>query len=205
MKYNLLFVLLLLSTPAAFAENKAYLKDGKIKLETEDKVRSIDYSATGKHDHYNLKNWEVEEKVVDAVAEAVQVYTEKKESGYRRRFVLIDRSNPHRTIIIDNAADQYGGLQFTPAEDFVYYVGLPGTGVSGATGVYGLNLLTQENFMISQGDNLGVETCPDRKSYVVVRVSGKETSYVIYNIYGKKIKDLENISSPEALTKNVCY
>ena len=41
MKYILLFALLLLSTPAAFAENKAYLKDGKIKLETEDKVASF--------------------------------------------------------------------------------------------------------------------------------------------------------------------
>ena len=82
-------------------ENAVYIKDGKIVIESERIVKSLDYSEEEeKYSDYNLKKWNVKEKL-DPVKEALKVFKGKSRPIYKKKIWIIDKSNGEERMIVE--------------------------------------------------------------------------------------------------------
>lgn len=198
MKHILLTILFQLFTTIVSAENDGFLYNRQMIVQTQMGTNA----ANDSDDPYGLnrlKKWEVR-KEGDPVAAAIKTYKNKKHSANQQNVWIVDKSNPTRTILLEYGAGASDKVLFTPAEDFAFYVGTVGTGTSA---IFGLNLATKDQFKLGAGTDFFLQTCPDRQNYVVVQ--GTDNNYTVYNSFGKKVKDLNEVANLNNLNQLVCY
>ena len=184
MKYIFTFIVLLSVTCFA-QENKAYVKDGKIVVETAEGARSIDYSGSSGQRYRSLENWQIKEET-DTVNNALSVFKKKSEPLYKKKVWIFDRNGRQKILIEYTTDDDDTGLIFSPDEDFVFWVG---RSWFGRPTVFGRKLAANKNFIVSGGNNFNLITCNNKQTYVVVKKPIKDgIYYYIHDINGKKKK-----------------
>ena len=186
-------------------ENTVYLKDGKITIESDAGIKTIDYSQKPGTQVHKLNKWEVKTVRHDPVDEALKVYKNKSGSVYQKEIVLINKEDETQTIIVEyNVEGGNDKILFSPDENFMFYAGLlPG----GTNIIYGMNLSTNEEFTLDSGVDFDIFTCPNNNSsYIIVHQSDtEETIYQVYNFNREKLNVLTDSLTLDNMESYICY
>lgn len=186
-------------------DNSAYLKDGKIVVETKQGLKkTLDYEEKSRYSSYNLKKWGIKEKL-DPVAEALKIFKKKDEAFYNKKIYIFEKSSGKEQMLIEYIVDKNNDkVIFSPNEDFMFYIGLTDTGESI---VYGVNLFSEQKFEVDSGNNLAMANCWSNKSYIIIKdnVSEDDIIYYIYNLKGKRLGVLSKSMIVGDLDDYICY
>ena len=193
MKYILAFIISLVSITCFSQQNKAYVKDGRIVVETAQGVKSIDYSQSPGQRYSRLQKWTVEEEV-DKVGNALSVFRKRSEPLYKRKIWIFDKNGKQKIFIEYTSGDDDTGIIFSPDEDFVFWLG---RSWFGRPVVYGRKLSKGRNFAVANATNFELITCDNQQTYVVIKKAMKDaTYYYIHDLNGRKKKSCSN--------RNIC-
>ena len=91
---------------------------------------------------------------------------------------------------------------FSADENFLLFFDATPEGESVITG---MNLLSQERFVLGQGKDFNFFSCPDRRQYVIVQSPGGQKEYYVYDLQKNRSVPLDSSASPEDLNKRICY
>ena len=196
------FALICLIPGPVAAENKAYVKDGKIVVETPTGVNELDYSPRGATTNRYTQKWSTREENNPA-QDALKVFQDKSKPYYHKRVWFVDDGSGIDKFYVDVITDsQYVNPFFLPYDNYAYYLGYSPSGVKG---VYGVNLSQSDTFFVDQASKFEMVTCPDNKSYVVVHQDGALQGVLIYDYLGKKIDTTFDAGSTlEEIQKALC-
>jgi len=197
MRYLLIFFFLSISCVGIAGENRVFLRDGSIVIDTEDGKKLLDYSRLNKYSDYGLNNWSVKEEA-DLVEEAIRVYKRKGRPRYRKKVSIINRLNGDENIIVKYTPRKRNDrVIFSPDENFMYYIALSNRGDDV---VYGLNLLTKKKFVVDSADDFVIVNCDGECSYIV---TNKNTDmHYVYTLegamtdafrYGGNLRDVSDV------------
>ncbi|MFC1704615.1 hypothetical protein ACFL1E_07550 [Candidatus Omnitrophota bacterium] len=152
---------------------------------------------------YNLEKWDVKTDS-GSVEKALEVFKRKGQPRYSQKLWLVDKSDATKTIYVQYATGSaQGKVLFSPNEDFVFYSGLSPAGTSV---VYGMNLITSDEFIVDSGVDFNMFTCPNTNtSYVIVEQNGAaEVSYQVYNLNREKVVVLTEGVNLDNLGQYIC-
>jgi len=199
-----LLLLLMIPVVGRAEPNRAFLKNGQIRVQTNAEIRDLDYSQDKKYTpSFDLERWAVLEKS-DPVQEALKVYEKKSRPLFTRRFWIIDKNDQTRKVVVEYTShDRQQQIIFSPDEKYVYYVKDPLDGPGLLTGV---NLLTGKPFVITPAHSFFLSTCPDQKSYVVVKgvSSADGNRYMVYTQDGKLTNTVVYQGAPGTISQAIC-
>ena len=153
---------------------------------------------------YDLNKWQVKTES-GAVEDALAVFKRKGQPRYKQKVWIIDKNDNTKTYLVEystNDASQKKIL-FSPNEDFMFYLGLS---PAGASVIYGMNLSTQEEFIVDSGVDFSIFSCPNNTtSYVVIEQNGaQQARYHIYNFNRQKIDVLQEGVSLDNMASYIC-
>ncbi|MFC1594452.1 hypothetical protein ACFL38_03905 [Candidatus Omnitrophota bacterium] len=153
---------------------------------------------------HNLQKWDVKTQA-DSVDAALAVFERKSQPRYNKQLWLVDKNDSTKTILVQyTTGRETDRILFSPNEDFLYYVGLSPAGIST---VYGMNLVTSEEFMLDNGVDVDFFTCPNNQTqYIIVQKQGEQqAAYHIYNQSREKINVLSEGVNMDNLAHHICY
>lgn len=184
--YILAILLLTLALSLEAQENKAYLKDGKIVVETKEGVRTVDYSTKNDYSNTTSKKWNISENV-SPVDEALSVYKNKSEPVYKHKIHFYSESDRDVKHFIEYLSDDdSSSYLLSPQGNHLYYLGLNSTG---GKYIYGHNLKENKKFPVSSGSNAHIIACDDDTSFVLVE-QAKNERYDVFDVEGNKINTI---------------
>jgi len=187
MKFRLLsltFLFLLCSFSAFAVDNKAYVQDGKIMIETSDGVNELDYSHRGKYSKRYSSKWRTREEV-KPVLDSLKAYQDKSKTYFNKRVWFIDSGNGVEDFYVEFTTDDqnYHPL-ILPNEHYAYYLGYSETGVKS---LFGADLWGGKTFFVDQASQFKTVTCSQDKSFIVVQQDHDEVKqFIVYDQTGKK-------------------
>jgi len=208
---NLFLIILILTfiCPYTFAqETRAFLKDGRVVIETPQGAKAVDFSLERGQRVYQLKNWKVKEEV-NLAEEALKVYERK--SGdvnlYNKEVWIYSSEDEANNVYVDFVTNKYNqDLIFSPDESYVYYMEYS---PSGTQSVYGVNLSNEENFFVGVGNSFYTQTCGNddtSTNYVVITNNDQgQEQYSVYNLDGSQVPSIGTINSIDDLSEVICY
>jgi hypothetical protein len=202
-----IFILLAIfcCSPCLAGQTTAYIKDEKIIIEDSKGRKKISaYSKDKNRSIYNLKRWciQTEDSPLD---EAIKVFKNKAQPKYKRTILLINKKDNTQSVLIEYIPNQREDkVVFSPDENFMYFLDAssPETNI-----IYGINLTTNERFVVSSGVDFDILTCPSNKnSYIVVKKdAANQMLYYVYNLDRQQEKILTGAVSLEDIAKYICY
>ncbi|MBN2483994.1 MAG: hypothetical protein JXD21_07340 [Candidatus Omnitrophica bacterium] len=207
MKFALLLLLLFLFGQPAGAQNKAYLKDGKIVVETPEGARQLDYSADKDETRYEVtspagKSWSVQSDT-KKVDEALGVYMEKGTPLYEKNVIITDEADGTQTIHVDYITkNENETMLFSPDGNYAYYLT---TAEDGKNSIYGINLLTNKTFFISTASDYRLITCTNDRTYLALRAGINSTLFMIYDLSGTKMGSVESTDGFSGIQNDFCF
>ena len=182
MRYVLVLFILLAGTTCLAQQNKAYVKNGKIIVETPEGVKSIDYSQPSGQRYNQLQKWTVKEEI-NNVNGALSIFKKRSEPIYKKKVWIFDKNGKQKILIEYTSDDGDGGVVFSPNEDFVFWVG---RSWFGRPAVYGRNLSRRGNFTVANANNFNLVTCDNQQTYVMIKKEMKDlTYYYLYDLNGR--------------------
>ena len=151
MRIFLAGILIMFFVATSFAqENKVYLEDGKIVIQTPEEKKVLDYSAEEKYSAIKSKKWNVK-KESGLLAEALSVYKEKQAPVYSQKVWISEKKDGEQSILIEyNSLQENSRIIFSPDDNYMYYIGLSD---SGESTIYGIKLADQEEFVFNASDD----------------------------------------------------
>jgi len=172
---------------------------------SQDKIGSANSdSSLNKGENKQTKKWKVYQE--DAfVNNALQVFKSKSAGRYDKKVWIADNQDGSKRVLLKYAtSDSRETVVFSPDEDFAFYVG---SSISGGTEVYGINLLSGSEFTVGSGDDFNIVTCPEGKSYVVIKGNSDKPDYSIYTVKDQEADAIntEYTGSIDDIKKYVCY
>ncbi|MFA5261072.1 MAG: hypothetical protein WC450_07590 [Candidatus Omnitrophota bacterium] len=183
-------------------QNTVILKDGQIIVDSSEGIKGLDYSASDRYSDITLKKWKIKSGA-ETVNEALKVFKKRSPAAVTRKIWLVDRKDDSRQILVKYT---YGGgkdkVLFSGDENFLLFFDLTPNGASVITG---MNLLSQERFVLGHGQDFNVFSCPDTRQYVVVQSSSGQKEYYVYDLLNMRPVPLDSHVSTEDLSKFVCY
>lgn len=201
-KYSAVLIFLLVFAINAFAQdNKAYLKDGKIVVETNEGVKAIDYNHEIQSVQKISEKWTVKEEI-NPVEEGLAVFKNKSTPVYLKRIVLLDKEHGDDFIFEFYTDDKSHQTTYSPNKDYLYFLG---TSSDGITSVYGHNIYTKKQFLIPDSRDFQLLNCENQTSFIVVEKDEKEGDYFIYDLGGKELNHYSNLNAYDKLKNSVCH
>ena len=189
LKYCFWMLSILLLTSASYIEaeeNKAYLKDGKIVVETKDGVRTVDYSSEKEYPQASSKEWNIKEKI-SPVDEALAVYKNKFEPLYNHKIHFYGQSDGDVEYFIEYLSDyEDSRYLLSPHGNYLYYLG---RNSDGEKYVSGHNLKENTQFSVGSGNDFYLVACNEDTSFVIVQ-QGQADLYDVFDAQGKKISTI---------------
>lgn len=162
-------------------------------------VRNDNLTESARPKVYNLNRWKVEENT-DPVNRALGVYKKRSESKYNKRVWITDKNNGQKRMIVQyTPRDVDDKIVFSSDENYMYYLGVTPAGTSI---VYGINLLSNQEFSVASGQNFNVLNCPDKTTYIVVE-DGQTKAYQVFSMTGERMQTLTN-TQPIDIEKSLC-
>ena len=152
----------------------------------------------------NLKKWRVSDKP-DSVSEALSVFKKKGQALHTEKFWIINKKDGSQKIVVEYSTfDKQSPMIFSPDEDYVYYKTVSDFG---ETMIFGINLDTNNKFLVGDSNDFYITTCPDNESYISLLNDeiGQERSYVIYKLDGTWVNILNEDISFHNLEEYICY
>jgi len=193
-----------LKTGTALAmENRAYLKDNRIIVETPEGDKAVDFTMDRGHRVYRLKNYTVKEEV-NVVDEALKVFERKSPPVYSKKVWIYDQVEDRSQAYVEFMTNEFNeDIVFSPGEEFVYYLEYT---PEGEHRLYGIKIGTEEKFFINTAEDFFIETCEDKDtSYVIVAEDGQVDSYHVFDLEGSKVQFIEKLDNIEDLKNVICY
>ncbi len=206
MKLTLFVLCLFLLPQPANAENKAYLKDGKIVVETPDGARQLDYSADKDEKRYEVitssgKNWSVESQT-KKVDEALEVYMEKDTPLYEKNVIITEDADGSQKIHVDYITkNEDETLIFSPDGNYAYYLA---AAEDGKNKIYGINLNNNKTFFISTASDYQLITCTNDRTYLAVNSGADSNVFMIYDLSGTRMGSVESTGGFSGIENNFC-
>jgi len=205
MKVFLTFILCLTFASFVFAEQDAACPVGaKISAEQSKTQQAVNIPQA-KYSSYDLDKWDVKTES-SSVEEALDVFRRKAEPRYKQKIWIVDKNNSEKTIFVEYTTNDEAqqGILFSSGEDFVFYTGLS---PAGASVVYGMNLVSNEEFIVDSGVDFSVFTCPNNNSnYVIIQQDAQgKINYSVYNLNREKIDVLTEGVNLDNLAEHICY
>jgi len=204
MKVTLLLLAFFITIPGFWlsAENKAYLQDGNILIETPKGTRQLDYAD--EEERYIItdtpQKWTVHSQTT-ILNEALQTYRDKQAPLYEKNIWIVDEADGNHTIHVDYITkNKDETMIFSPDGEYAYYLETK----DGKDTIYGLNLSNQETFFISIASEYQIITCTNNKSYLAVNQGTDSNIFVIYDLSGNEKKTLENAQGFSGIQHNFC-
>lgn len=176
--------LIIWALPATAGENKAYVKDGAIVIETKDGTRTVDYSGRDGTSRRGASLWHMREEI-SPVDKALNVFKDKSKTYYNKRVWFIDEGNGIEQFYVDFTTDDpHSSPYLLPYANFAYYTGYS---LDGILGVYGINLADPEDlFFVDHSSHFNLVSCGQKESYLVVQQDGALKQLVVYEPTGNK-------------------
>ena len=166
------------------AQNKAYVQDGKIVVETKDGVKALDYSGRDGFTSRDISKWTTREEVAP-VTEALSVFKDKSKEYYRKRVWFVDDGTGLDQFYVEFTTDDLNASPYLlPHYNFAYYLGYSPSGI---LGVYGANLNDSEDtFFVDHSSHFDLVTCDQKESYLVIQEDGALKQLIVYDPGGNK-------------------
>lgn len=199
-----MFVVVLFLSANVSAENRTYLKDGKIVVDTESGSNVVDYDSDDLHHRTQIyKRWDIKEEV-NPLKEALAVYQEKGRSVYAKKIWIFDKENGQIDVTFEIATDNpKERIILNDNESFGYYVGLTGEGVESIYGI-ALNEDKSAPFLITDGNGFDLINCGNQSSYVIVKDDKEKEVYLAYDEQGKLMQSLEAYKDKDDAKRILC-
>ena len=208
MKIPILTVYVLTLLPAVGiaaqeAQNKAYVQDGKIVVETKDGVKSLDYSDRNGFTSRDVTKWKTREEV-SPVTKALDVFKDKTKNYYHKRVWFVDDGTGQDQFYVEyNTDDPNASPYLSPYYKYAYYVGYS---PAGNLGVYGVNLADDaDTFFIDHSSHFNLVTCDKKSSYLVVQDDNGARQILVYEPAGNKTDTTFTFGTTlEEIQKSLC-